>query len=137
MVLISTMAHLAASLGLLLNALDSHSPLTFEFLLVPILLLFLAILQPGASMTLQHPVPAAEVSRAESAVSHDALSSIFAVFEIAPDLFGCAAADWQGHVEGTFAGDGVVGECGARREMLAGVDEAELGFGQVGAESEK
>ena len=40
-------------------------------------------------------------------------------------------------MEGAFAGDGVVGEGRAGREMLAGVDEAELGFGQVGAEGEK
>ena len=59
-------------------------------------------------MTLQHPVPAAEVAGAEAAVPYDPLRRVFAVFEAAADLLRRAAADRQGHVHSAVAADVVV-----------------------------
>lgn len=51
-------------------------------------------------MRLKHAVLAAEVALAEAAVPDDALRRVLAVFGVAADLLGCAAADGQGDVEG-------------------------------------
>lgn len=120
-----------------LNAFDSHSPLTLQLLLIPILLLLLAVLQPGTGVRLQHPVLAAEVTVAESAVAYYALRLIFAVLEAAANLLWGAASDWECHVECAFTDDRVIAERAVGREVLAGVDEAEVGLGEVGAESQQ
>lgn len=106
-----------------LDSFNSSSPLTLQLLLIPVLLLLLAILQPRAIMTLQHAMLAAKVPAAESAVSYDSLRGVFAVFETAADFLGAAAPEWEGHVEGAFAGD-VVGcqSGGGLGEVLSGED---------------
>lgn len=53
-------------------------------------------------MRLQHAVLAAEVALAEPTVADDALGRVSAVLEVAADLFGCAPADGQGHVQRAF-----------------------------------
>lgn len=88
-------------------------------------------------MALQHAMLAAEVAGAEAAVADDALCCVLAVFEVAADLLGRPAPDRQRHVQRAVAGDVVAAECGSGGEVLAGVDEAEVGLGEVGAESEQ
>lgn len=72
---------------------DGDCPLALELLLVALLVLLLAVLQPGAAVRLQHAVLAAEVTRAEAAVADDALRCVAAVLEAAADLLWAAAAD--------------------------------------------
>jgi hypothetical protein len=72
---------------------DSHRPLALKLLLVALLVLLLAVLQPGAAVRLEHAVLAAEVAGAEAAVADDALRGVAAVLEAAADLLGAAAAD--------------------------------------------
>jgi len=63
--------------------------------------LFLTILQSATLVVLQHTVLTAELPLAEGAVADDTLRAVFAVFEIAFYLlWGHAAADGQGHVQG-------------------------------------
>lgn len=87
----------------LLYPLDSHGALALQLLLVPVLLLLLAVLQPRAVVRLQHAMLAAVVPFAEAAIPDDALGCVLAVLEVASDLLGCAAADGQGHVQRAFA----------------------------------
>jgi len=72
---------------------DGDSPLALKLLLVALLVLLLAVLQPRAAVRLQHAVLAAEVTRAEAAIADDALRCVAAVLEAAADLLGAAAAD--------------------------------------------
>ena len=89
------------------DAPDGNRPLALQLLLVALLVLLLAVFQACAVVRFEHAVLAAEVARAESAVTDDALRSITALLEAAADLFGCAAADRKGEVDCGFAGDGV------------------------------
>jgi hypothetical protein len=81
----------------------------------------------------------AVVTRAEATIADDGLGAVPAVLEGAADLAGGhAAAQGQGHVEGGVGGDGVGGEGeGGGGEVFAGVDEAEVCRGEVGAEGEE
>jgi hypothetical protein len=89
-------------------------------------------------MRLEHAVFAAEVAGAEAAVADDALRSVAAVLLAAANALGSAAADRQGEVDGGFAGYGMGGEGRGRvGEMFAGVDEAEGGGREIGAEGEE
>ena len=72
---------------------DGHCPLALERLLVALLVLLLAVLQPRAAVRLQHAVLAAEVAGAEAAVADNALRGVTTVLEAAADLLGAAAAD--------------------------------------------
>lgn len=101
--------------------------------------LLLTILQPLAPMVLQQPVLPAEMPRTKPAVPDDALRRVPALLERAAYLLGRhAAAQGQRHVQG---GAGRQGERGQRRrgrgEVLAGVDEAQVGGGEVVAEGEE
>ena len=108
-------------------AFDGHGALALQLLLVPVLLLLLAILQPRAVVRLQHAVLAAEVSLTEAAVSDNPLGCVLAVFEPAADLLGRAAADGQRHVYCALARDVVACERLLRRaQVLAGEDEPEV-----------
>lgn len=80
----------------------------------------------------------AEVPRAEAAVADDALRRVLAVFEATPDLFrGHAAAHGERHVQCSVGREVQRGEGGGwRGEVLACVDEAEVGGGEVVAEGE-
>lgn len=89
-------------------------------------------------MALEHAVFAAEVALAEAAVADDALGGVAAVLEAAAELLGRAAEEREREVQGAFAGDVVGGEgVGGGGEVVAGVDEAEGGFREVGAEGEE
>lgn len=88
-------------------------------------------------MRLQHTVFPAEVPLAEAAVAYNRLRAVLAVLEGAADLLRCAAAYRKSHVERAFACDVVGGERLGEAEMLAGVDDAELAFGDVGAEGQQ
>lgn len=94
------------------NPLNSHCPLALQLLPIPILLLLLAVLETRAIVALQHAVFAAKVSRTKPAVTHNPLSGVLAVLEVAADLLGGAAAQGQGHVQGAFAEDAEIGERG-------------------------
>ena len=62
--------------------------------------LLLTVLQPLTLMILQQPVLPAIMSRAEPAVAYDALRSVLALFETAPDLLGRhPAAQRQRHMQ--------------------------------------
>ena len=75
------------------NALDGHGALLLQSLPIPPLLLLLACLQPAAGMALQHTVLAAVVAGAEPAVTHNRLSPVLAIFELALDLLRSATAE--------------------------------------------
>lgn len=120
-----------------LDTLDGHGSLRLELLLVPVLLLLLAVLKAGAVVRLEHAVLPAEMALAETAVADNALGGVLALLEIAADLLGCTATEGQGKVQGALAGDVTVEQRLRGRKVLAGVDEAELGFGHVGAQGEE
>lgn len=81
---------------------------------------------------------AAKVALAEATVADDALCGILAVLEATSDLFGrCAATYGQGHVQRAFPRDVVGGQVFRRLQVLAGVHEAQVGFGQVRAQGQE
>jgi hypothetical protein len=90
-----------------LNSSNGNRPLALKLLLVALLVLLLAVLEPRAAVRLQHAVLATEMARAEAAVADDALRGVAAVLEAAADLLGPAAADGLREVDGGLAGDGV------------------------------
>lgn len=100
----------AIILVLLLDSLDGDCALGLELLAVALFLFLLAVLEAGAIVRLEHAVLAAEVAAAEAAVTNDALCGVLAIFEVAADLLGCAAAEGQSDVEGALPADGVGGE---------------------------
>lgn len=107
---------------------------------IPLMAFLLAVLEAVALVVLQHAVLAAVVAAAEAAVADNGLGAILAVLERAADLLGGhSTAQGQGHVQGGIGADAVFGEGGGgRREVLAGVDYAEVGGrGEVGAQGEQ
>jgi len=102
--------------------------------------LLLTILQSLTLVILKQPMLPTEVTLAEAAVAYNALRRVLALLERAPYLLGRhAAAQGQRHVQRAVGRDGVRLErrCGGR-EVLAGVHEAESGWGgEVGAEREQ
>ena len=126
--------------GETLDAADGKGALAIQLVGVALVALLLAVLEPLALVVLEQAVLAAVVARAEAAVADDALGGVLALLERAADLLGGhAAAHGQGHVQGGVGGDVVVGQrCGAAREVLAGVDYAQVvGMGQAGAQGEQ
>lgn len=120
------------------DALDSDRLLALQLGPIPRLLLLLAVLQPGAVVGLEHAVAAAEVAGAEPAVANDGLGAVLAVLEAAADLLGGAAAEGQGEVHGALARDAVVADgCGEGGQVPAGVDDAQVGLGEVCAEGQQ
>ena len=88
------------------------------------------VFQAIALVVLEQPVLATVVPVAEAAVADDALGALPAVFVGAADLLGRhAAQDGVGQVQRRLPLDMVVGQRPGRREVLAGVDEAEVGLG--------
>lgn len=91
-------------------------------------------------MIFQQPVLATVMALAEPAITDDPLRALAAFFEGTADLLGWhAAAERGGEVYRCFAGDGALGEGrgGGRGEVFPGVDEAEGGFGERGADGEE
>jgi hypothetical protein len=88
------------------------------------------VFQTVALVVLEQPVLATVVAVAEAAVADDALGALLAVLVVAADLLGRhAAEEREGQVERRLALDVVVGQVPRGREVSAGVDEAEVGFG--------
>lgn len=89
-------------------------------------------------MVLEQPVLATVVAVAEAAVADDALGALPAVLVGAADLLGGhAAEEREGQVQGRLVLDVIVGQGPRGREVLAGVDQAEVGLGSRGAEGEE
>lgn len=80
-------------------------------------------------MVFQQPMFPAKMPRAEPAVADDALRRVPALLKAASDLLRRhAPAQGQRHVQGRVGRDRVGVECGGGgREVLAGVDEAQVG----------
>jgi hypothetical protein len=74
--------------------------------------LFLAVLQTGAFVVLQHAVVAAEVTLAETAVAYDALCGLLAVLGVAADLLCAHRCSPDG--DSRFGWEGEGGESGRR-----------------------
>lgn len=89
-----------------LDALDNNSSLTIQLVGISFVTLFLAVLEPGALVILQHPMLAAEMPLAEGAVADDPLGRLFAVFMRAADFLRGAAAQGEGYVQGGGWWDG-------------------------------
>jgi len=108
---------------------------------IPLMTLFLAILQPSTLVVLQHPMFPTVVSGAEPAVSYYPLCRIFAILEAAADLLGWhTTADGErdfnrGVWEDVQGGEGWV--CGGGCEMAAGKGKADGTGRDGGAEGEK
>jgi hypothetical protein len=122
-----------------LHALDRHRPLTVQLRRVPLVALLLAVLQPLALVIFQKAVLATKVSGAEAAVANDALCRVLAFLEAAADLLRRhAPAHGQRHVQRCVGRDVQVGQRRqGRREVLAGVHEAQVGRGDVVTEREE
>lgn len=81
-------------------------------------------------MVLEQPVLATVVAVAEAAIADDALGALLAVLVAAANLLRGHAAEKGGRqVEGRLALDVVVGQRPRGQQVLAGVDEAEIGLG--------
>lgn len=120
-----------------LDTLDSHGALAVELNRIPLVGLFLAVLEALALVVLEQTVLAAEMAVAEAAVTDDALRRVLALLVAAADLLrGHAAAHRQRHVQRGVGGDGIVGErCAGGAQVLARVHEAQVRWlGQVGAQ---
>ena len=77
------------------DTLNNHGSLTFKLDSVLFSALLLTIFQPTALMILQHAMLATKVAVAETTVTYNALSAIFAVLEVAFYLLGWhSAANW-------------------------------------------
>lgn len=101
--------------------------------------LLLAVFEAVALVVLQEAVLAAEMPVAEAAITDDALRRVLALLVAAADLLGWhAAAQRQCHVQRSVRRDCILAErCGARRQVLAGVDKAQVsGLGQACAQRE-
>lgn len=98
----------ASPAALPLDPFDSHSPLTIQLLRIPRMRLLLAVFQPRAVVTLQHPVLGAVLAHAEAALADDRVDLLLALLVhnvflvVAGWLLGHAAPEREREVEGAL-----------------------------------
>lgn len=78
----------------LLYTLDDLSSLTVEFIGIPCMGFFLAILETGTGMSFEHSMFRAEVAVAKAAVTNDALGGFLAFLEVATGLAWSHVGRW-------------------------------------------